>query len=427
MMRNWRLLLLIWTGLLCLGGAAAAQEPSPALHSRADQLVVLIRTQSDPAVLFTPAFLAQVPPAQVRAIAGQLIGQYGAVRGLGAIQQRSTESAQIDVEFERAVVHMMLVVDPREPHLIGGLLITGADMRSDTIAAILAEARALPGQTGIAVARLSDGAPAIEAGVEPDRPMAIGSAFKLFILAELDRQIKAGERHWSDVVPLDRHSFSSGTLQNWPLGSPVTLHTLASLMISVSDNTAADVLLNVVGRENVERMMTRIGIGAAARNRPMLSTLEMARLKTGPAAALAAWRGADEAGRRRLLASDHRSVDAGGIDIIRFAGNPVALDVEWYASAADLVRTMDWLRREGDVTTLHILAINSGLGGDLRGQLAYVGFKGGSEPGVLNLTWLVRNRAGTWHAITGSWNNPAAPVEEARFASLMARAIQLFR
>ena len=43
--------------------------------------------------------------------------------------------------------------------------------------------------------------------------------------------------------------------------------------------------------------------------------------------------------------------------------------------------------------------------------------KGGSEPGVLNLTWLVRNRAGTWHVVTGSWNNPAAPLEEHRLAA----------
>ena len=57
----------------------------------------------------------------------------------------------------------------------------------------------------------------------------------------------------------------------------------------------------------------------------------------------------------------------------------------------------------------------------------YVGFKGGSEPGVINLTWLVRSRAGAWHAVTGSWNDPQAPVDEARFAALMQRSLQLVR
>jgi len=46
---------------------------------------------------------------------------------------------------------------------------------------------------------------------------------------------------------------------------------------------------------------------------------------------------------------------------------------------------------------------------------------------VINLTWLVRNRAGVWHAVTGSWNNPAAAVEEGRFLTLMLRALQLAR
>ena len=46
---------------------------------------------------------------------------------------------------------------------------------------------------------------------------------------------------------------------------------------------------------------------------------------------------------------------------------------------------------------------------------------------MLNLTWLARNRAGAWHVVTGSWNNMAAPVEEARFIALMARAVQLVR
>ena len=77
--------------------------------------------------------------------------------------------------------------------------------------AVLAELRALPGQTSLAIARLGDGAPALVAGHEPDRPLAIGSTFKLVILAELSRQVRAGERRWSDVVTLDRRSIPGGT------------------------------------------------------------------------------------------------------------------------------------------------------------------------------------------------------------------------
>jgi hypothetical protein len=43
------------------------------------------------------------------------------------------------------------------------------------------------------------------------------------------------------------------------------------------------------------------------------------------------------------------------------------------------------------------------------------------------MTYLVRNKAGQWHAITGSWNNPEAPVDDNRFAALIRRAVALVR
>ena len=73
------------------------------------------------------------------------------------------------------------------------------------------------------------------------------------------------------------------------------------------------------------------------------------------------------------------------------------------------------------------MGISPGGPPSLRQDFAYIGFKGGSEPGVLNLTWLVRNRAGAWHAVVGTWNNPDAALDEARFVGLMQRALQLVR
>ena len=428
MTRNLVLALLACIGFVTLAVPAAAQEASPELRARAEQVVALVQGNASPAEMFTPQFLAQVPEAQVRSVAGQLVALYGRPRAVERIEPQSATTGVVHYQFERAVVHVQMVIEPQSPHRIAGLLVTGADMSGDSLAAVIGEIRALPGQTSVAVARLGDGGPELVASIEPDRPLAIGSAFKLFVLAELSRQVAAGDRRWNDVFTLDRRSIPSGVLQSWPRGSPLTLHSLAALMISQSDNTATDMLLHVAGRENVERIMTTIGIQAAGRNRPMLSTLELSAIKTAPDATVAAWRAADEAGRRRLLGSDFAEADASRIDIARFTGGPLHIDsVEWFASAADLVRTMDWLRRNGDDTVHAILAINPGLAPALTGSLDYVGFKGGSEPGVLNLTWLIRNRAGTWHVVTGSWNNPAAPVQETQLAGLLSRTIQLVR
>ena len=68
-----RLILLLLIGLGLCGPARAQPAGSPALRGRADQVVALLRGQGDPADMFTPAFLAQVPPAQIRAITRQQI------------------------------------------------------------------------------------------------------------------------------------------------------------------------------------------------------------------------------------------------------------------------------------------------------------------------------------------------------------------
>jgi len=424
-MKRLMFVLILWAGLASIGAPSVAQQASAELRRGAEQIVALLRGEGDPATVFTSAFLQQVPAAQVRALFQQLSAQYGAVRGLAGIEPSSAREGVFHVDYERALVHLTISLDPQEPRLVNGLYVTGADVRGDSLAAIMDELRALPGQTSVAVARLGGAEPEILAGIEPDGPLAVGSAFKLFLLAELSRQVQAGERRWTDVVALQPRGLPGGTLANWPAGSPITLHSLAALMISQSDNRATDELLRVLGRENAERMMTRIGVRAAERNRPMISTAEMFALKTASDEDHRAWVAGDEAARRRLLATRYADPRP---DASRFTGAPNRIDsVEWFASAADLVRTMDWLRVHGDPVAHAILSINPAASPTLRSEFAFIGYKGGSEPGVLNFTWLVRNRAGVWHVITGSWNNPAAAVDDARLAGPLGRAFAFIR
>jgi beta-lactamase class A len=416
------------------GAAAAAQAPSapasapaPELVARSNDVLTVLRGGGDLPAIFAPGFLAQVPPQQIAAIGQQLTAQYGAVQSVEGIAAQSSVAATIRIGFARAIIEMNLRLEDAAPHLISGLLVTNVQPRgTDSADALIADLRALPGHVAFAIVRLGDAGPQPVAQLQPDQPLAIGSAFKLVILGELTRQIAAGRHRWDEVVPLNRRSLPSGMLQAFPQGAPLTIHSLAALMISISDNSATDTLLSLVGRENVERMMATMGMASAARNRPFLSTLEAFAIKLNPDL-LAAWSAADEAGRRRLLAERVAAVRAESLDAGSFT-RPQAPDrVEWFASAADLVRMMDWLRRNADPTAQAILAINPGLGPQVARDFAYLGFKGGSEPGVITLTFLVRNRAGQWLVVTGGWNNPAASVDDSRFIGLMSRALQLVK
>lgn len=83
-------------------------------------------------------------------------------------------------------------------------------------------------------------------------PMA--STFKVFILAELLRQAEAGCFSMDDRIELKNHSntFGSGILSCIDEGARLTIRDYATLMIIISDNSAADILFDIVGQENIK-------------------------------------------------------------------------------------------------------------------------------------------------------------------------------
>jgi len=268
---------------------------------------------------------------------------------------------------------------------------------------------------------------------EPDRALALGSAFKLYVLGALARELVGTTRKLEEVVRLDAkwRSLPSGQLQSWPIDTPVTLQTLASMMISISDNTATDHLLFTLGREKVEAVLGPMGNEHANLNVPFLSTGELFRLKATEGGKLGdAYAKLDAAKKREMLEKvvDAKALSEDAVDIAAF-GAPVHVeDVEWFASASDLCRAMDWLRRATEQEAARalrgVLAINPGLPVS-KEAFPYVGFKGGSEAGVLNLTFLLRAKDGTWYVATAGWNDPKAAVEESKLTGLMQCVLYL--
>ena len=238
------------------------------------------------------------------------------------------------------------------------------------------------------------------AALNPELPLAVGSAFKLAVLAALKDQIAAGALAWDDVATLEAGHISlpSGILQSWPAGSPLTLHTLASLMISVSDNTATDALIALLGRELVEKY--------TALNHPLLTTREAFALKN-PANDdhLKAYRQGDTNQRRGVLKQlQSLPLPDAGIFIA-----PQALDIEWFFSAQELVNLM------AAVQDLSVFDINPGVASPADWQ--HIAFKGGSEPGAINLTtWLV-GHSGMNYCVAATWNNDKA-LDEVQFVGL---------
>lgn len=421
-----RLLLFL---LLLSARPVLAAEPTPTLRARAAEIVQLFNGRADPARIFAPTFLAQIPAAQMEAIGRQLVAQYGPAKSVSNIDARSATGATVALDFDRAVVRLAVALESAPPNRVTGLLVVAAEVKGDNLAAVAREMQALPGHASIAVAELGGTPPTSVLSEAAGTPLAVGSAFKLFLLAELSRAIKAGERRWSDVVPLGSHSIPTGLLQGWPERSPLTLHSLAALMISQSDNSAADTLLSLLGRERVEALLPDLGIRDPGRLRPLLSTREAALLKAGGDGSLGGrWTSAGEGERRALLAGPLAVMRSDTVDTSKLMSAPNLIEsVEWFASASDLIRVMDWLRTNGDTQTLAILAINPGIPQSTASDFAFVGYKGGSETGVMNMTFLLRGRKGDWHAVAATWNNASHPLDEARFQSLVSRVVTLLK
>ena len=242
--------------------------------------------------------------------------------------------------------------------------------------------------------------------VRDTKAAPIGSAFKLYVLAAVADEIEAGAIAWDDTLTLtaETRSLPSGTLQDQPDGTEVTVRQAAEQMIAISDNTATDLLIGLVGRERVEQAVVDLGHATPDRMRPLLTTREMFQLSYGPsgtgsAAELAtlsdAWADGSEAERRTVL--DRVATIPLSLTIDELTGAMAKTtepawtrDLEWFASPADLAAAHRGLaeRAERLPELSEILGKNPGQG------LAFdrkvwpdIAFKGGGNTGVTSLSW----------------------------------------
>jgi hypothetical protein len=185
---------------------------------------------------------------------------------------------------------------------------------------------------------------------------------------------------------------------------------MAQLMISISDNTATDHIIDLLGREKIEDRLVERGLGAPELNVPFLTTRELTALKVGPSAGLRVqYLEADEAAKRAILEqiSDIVAADlpVGDLD------EPIAPDtLEWFASPFEVCAVLWDLWNSGDEVQ-SIVTANPGFAAK-PGVWESVAFKGGSEPGLVATAWLTVDESGRVFALTGSVVNPDELIDE---------------
>ena len=98
--------------------------------------------------------------------------------------------------------------------------------------------------------------------LEADRPFQMASVFKVPLLAELTSQAAAGVRSLEEPFTLTdaMKAPGSGVLKELSAGTRFSVRDLATLMIIVSDNTATDILLGLIGTDAVNARLRACGL-----------------------------------------------------------------------------------------------------------------------------------------------------------------------
>jgi hypothetical protein len=388
-----------------LAGCIILPAQDPVEHRMTDVRALFKPNAGGFDTVFAASFRAKVTDAQllgglqqIQMIAGPPVSH--------RIVKRTTQwTARAEIITSNAYsIPVTISVEEQPPHLINGLFMRPPIKVTTSKEENVEDLASLSGRTSLAVVNLTTDRVVMEHNPKARHP--IGSTFKLYILGACAQQVVEKKRNWTDIVPLvdSLKSLPSGQLQDWPNGAPVTLHTLATLMISISDNTATDLLLHTVGRANVEAYQRVMGHEHPEWNVPFLST-------------------------REAFLKKYDSKHLGLLDSLVLTDAPALIDsVEWFASTMDLVRAMKALKNLSDTQPrarelMDILTVNGGLSFN-RDVWKTVAYKGGSEPGVLNFTFLLQHRNGTWYAVSASWTNEKEDVDLGRFASVVESIVK---
>jgi beta-lactamase class A len=382
---------------------------------------------------FSSYFLRQVGASELRASFNQMSVGEGPVTVVSFVAPPTATSAVAIVAGKSGTRYEVSIsVEVAAPHQIVGLRISPVavtqaapswDAFANTWSGLAADSSFYVEE------RTTDGGIPV-AGANETAPLALGSTFKLYVLGALVLAIEANQASWDDKLAIrdDWKSLPSGTLQNEPAGTEFTLREYAEKMISISDNTAADHLLLHLGRNAVTTAMSRMGHANPRANVPFLTTRELFALKlVADRATLDQYLAADSLGRVGMLPA----IDALTptlAEAVTWTTPRYIRQIEWFASSNDLANAMAWLANVGTgsklAPALEILAINPGVPLDAK-TWTFIGYKGGSEPGVLNLTWLLKHTSGRTFVVTGTLNDPNKPIDTQPAIDSITEAINL--
>ena len=378
---------------------------------------------------YTAEFLLAFPFNELRGLFADFKYKHGPVREIAELRRANASSGVFRLVFERKVGMRMELLISGDPAKVAGVRFSEGLPAEDTREKALFALDSFGPVSGCALLAIpAEGEAKLFDGARPERRFAVAGAYKLYILGALLEDIASGLRKWEDVVKLEGRlrSYPIGRLSLWSEGAPLTLHTLATLMTVENDDTAADHLLSLLGRERVEAMLAPMGVTDAAARLPLLSTREMYLLKNESGGETATRFAASDTVRKRAILA---ALNSGPSPALSLSPKPKFVEsIGFSASAEELARALVWILKKTEsgpaAMGRELLALNPGLPIDDT-YFTFTAYKGGAEPGVLCGAWLLRRPDGRWFAFAAGWNDPESALDERRFMAWIQRYLEL--
>lgn len=116
-----------------------------------------------------------------------------------------------------------------------------------------------PGHIAVQIKDLNTG---YSSGINAGASMPAASTIKIPVMVEVFRQLAQGKFDFNTLVTLrgaDK-DWGSGSLCDHRVGSRYPVSSLLTAMITVSDNTATNMLIRLVGRQHINESMSDMGL-----------------------------------------------------------------------------------------------------------------------------------------------------------------------
>lgn len=371
---------------------------------------------------FAANFVKKIPYETVIQIFKNIYNDDGPCRS-AAIASSTGTSGKVRLFTKSTSQKFLLSIDANG--LISGLQFQGRSEPKILISdekSLNFELSKLSGIKAVYLRNLDSQIPMID--VSSQEKLALGSEFKLYVLKALSEEIAQGIYHWDDKIKIQDSlkSLPSGILQDVAAGTELTIREVASLMISKSDNTGTDHLIDLLGREKIENSM--LGFNSFVKlNSPFLTTMDLFRLRTLSVEEVDSYLNQDRPKKLDFLSDLAKKFDRKQLtEKLSDWNSPRDIrKIEWFASPKDICNTIANLKdqAQNDKTIFDILSLsNPFIWTEDDPHFEYVGYKGGSEPGVLTMTFLLKSRNQKWACLSMGINNESSSLDENSVADL---------